>query len=110
MPNYSVFLIGVGVGIGLCLGLAVVWLRLQRLLADNRADNAAALAAMELRITERALGMMRNIAETNRAEPVSLHPMGERKEAEAGLFELARQRADQEHIARAIDGKQQDPK
>jgi hypothetical protein len=99
MPNYSVFLIGVGVGIGLCLGLLAVSWYMRGL-----------VAAMELRITERALGMMRNIAETNRAEPVSLHPIVERKEAEARLFELARQRADQEHIARAIDGKQQDPK
>ena len=98
----------------LCGGALVflLWWAKQALLtaiANIDARQRAELVAMESRITaavvEKAFGMMRNVAETRAAEPESLHPIVERKLAEAKLFDLAAQRANNKAILDELKAK-----
>lgn len=100
MPSLlSTLVIGFGLGfiVGAALaGLGVIW---ARHVLDGYTEHVKAEAVSA------ALGMVKDITQTRAAMPASAHPILDAIEVEERLFLLARQRADQERIARAIDGK-----
>lgn len=98
-------LLGTGLGIGLTLaGLALAYARKRERAADRAELVAAfnlALAAMEERLTEKALGMARDITQVRAATPVSLTPKLDAIEAEKAAFDFAAHRQmTEEHLRR----------
>lgn len=98
MPDFATFFLG-----ALLIAVVLGWAFERQLAAAERRTAAAIAAAIdglkaelkreaEYEATVKALGMMRNVAETRAAEPASLHPIIERKQAEAAAWQLAEQR------------------
>lgn len=110
MPDFATLFLG-----GLCIALVLGWAYERQRNADQKRTDAAikeAIAGLraelkreaEYEATVKALGMMRNVAETRAAEPESLHPIVETKLAEAKLWELAEQRKRNARISEELNG------
>lgn len=110
MPDFATFFLG-----ALLIAVVLGWAFERQLQAAETRTAAAIKAAIdglraelkrdaEYEATVKALGMMRNVAETRAAEPDVLHPIKERKLAEAALWELAEQRTLQDDITGRLKG------
>ena len=105
MPDLATLFLG-----GLCIALVLGWAYERQTIATQKAiQKAIAELRAELKreaeyeATVKALGMMRNVAETRAAEPESQHPIVEAKLAEAKLWELTEQRKRQARISGWLD-------
>lgn len=102
MPDFATFFLG-ALFVAAVLGWAYERQRNAERERERRERDAAIATAIatlkgdlkrdaEYEATVKALGMMRNVAETRAAEPASLQPIRERILAEGELFALAEQR------------------
>lgn len=111
MPDFATFFLG-----ALLIAVVLGWAFERQITAAELRTAAAIKVAIdglraelkrdaEYEATVKALGMMRNVAETQRAEPDVAHPIVERKLAEAALFDLAQGRKTREMIDRELNDK-----
>jgi len=95
-----ILLIGLGLGLGLA---AAGWLVARQVRQVITAAVEKAVAASELRITEKALGMVRDITQTRASAPAD--SIRDRVLAEKELFTLGAQRDLLADIRREMNGK-----
>lgn len=89
------------VGLGIALAAALLLNAGRAALAAHRAETAAQIAASELRMTERALGMVADITQTRAAADTSVNRYQEAVDAEARLWAM-RRRIEMEQAQAAV--------